>query len=165
MKDETIHNDQSVEGRIIRMNPGIWAAGVGALILLAAIGFVGGVLVGRAGTNNNLSAQGPSDSFQGPGDMQGDFPNGQRMGMLGGLTGEVTEVSSSKITVKEARTGGLVSFDITSETEVTDDGDDAAIGDVQVGDTVQIQGTDNTDDSVAGTITRNPSTPTRGQFQ
>lgn len=167
MKNDTKTNDEPVEIRQkTHITSGMWAAAASAAVLIFIVGFTGGIFVGRAGANNSSGAQQSGDSSQLPGGMQGVMPNGQRMGMFGGgITGEVTEVSSSTITLKEERTGGLITYDITSDTEVTDNGDDAVIGDVKVGDTVQVQGTDDTDDTAAGTITLNPSTPTRSQFQ
>lgn len=145
---------------------------VGAVAIAAVVfivGLSGGVFIGKAsGSTNSVAAR--DDDTQFPSGMQdGNFPGeaqGGGMGMLGGgNTGEVMAVSASSITVKDQRSGGLTTFDITSDTNVTDDGDSATIADVQVGDTVMAQGTDDEDDSAAGTITLNPSTPTRGQFQ
>lgn len=166
MTDENKNNDGQVQARKVRMTPGLWAGAAGVIVLVSVLAFAGGIFITRATSNNGSNTQRMGDTSHLPSDMQGAMPSGQRMGMFGGgITGEVIEISSSKITLKEERTGGLVTYEITSNTEVTDDGDDAAIDDIQAGDTVQIQGTDDTEDTAAGTIILNPTTPTRVQFQ
>ena len=174
----TKHVNQPVEGaepsepKKTYISPGVKAGIATFAVVIFIVGLGSGVLIGRAttGQSNGRPMQSGGDSQQFPGGGMQGGPSGQSsqrgMGMFGGgITGEVTEVSSSSIMLKEERTGGLITYQVTDDTEVTDDGDDAKISDVQVGDTVAVQGTDDEDDSAAGTITLNPSTPTRGQFQ
>lgn len=142
------------------------AAGIGVLLLVGgtAAGFFAGRVVdskqdgfSRDGDSNRLPSQNGQTA------MGSGMPGGMR-GMLGGLNGEVTAVSATSITLTDSRSGGSVTFGLNDDTEVTNnDGDDAAIGDVKVGDTVAVTGTTADDDLLAGSIVIDPTLPAMRQ--
>lgn len=113
-------------------------AAVVALVLGGAGGFFAGYQAG--GANDNAGQQGQQVGMNGgPNGMMG----GGQFGM-GGL-GEVTAISSDSVTIKDQRQGDETTYDITSDTEVTDDGESAAVSDIAVGDTVMIRSSDDSD--------------------
>jgi hypothetical protein len=88
--------------------------------------------------------------------MSGDMPGHM---MSRGTIGKVTSVSSGSITLTDNRSGGSVTFQLNSNTDVkSSSGDAAKISDIKVGDTVSVRGTYATDDTLASTIIINPST-------
>jgi len=130
----------------------IAASVVGALLVGSAGGFFAGYQIGSNNDNvNRNSSQADMNDF--PGGMMG----GGQFGM-GGF-GTVTAVSGDSITVKDQRQDEETTYTITSNTEVTDGGDKAAIGDIKVGDTVMVRTDDSSDSTnkTATSIQLNPS--------
>lgn len=100
----------------------------------------------------------------------GQFGNGvmgSDGGMRGGGTmGTVTAVTSDSIVVEDTRQNTTVTYAITSDTTVTDDGTTASVSDIAVGDTVLIRATSTSSSSssdgsattkTASSIVLNPS--------
>jgi hypothetical protein len=129
---------------------GIAAAGIGALLLL--VGTVAGFAASRV--LDHVDRDDRSGMFGSR--MSGDMPGHM---MSRGTIGKVTSVSSGSITLTDNRSGGSVTFQLNSNTDVkSSSGDAAKISDIKVGDTVSVRGTSATDDTLADTIIINPST-------
>jgi|GEM_PF-2440355 len=141
------------------------AVGAGMVLLFggAAAGFAVAKGGGDSGDRRaDRNGQFPSGMAQG--DSSGMGAGGMGGGMFGGGSrGEVTAVSATSISLKDERSGGVITFDVNDATTVTNDDTDAGIGDIKIGDTVRVQGTTADDDSLASSITINPSTGT-GRF-
>ena len=93
----------------------------------------------------------------------GGFGNGMmggRVGIRGGL-GTVTAVSASSISVKNDRTISTSTYNINSDTTVTNNGTASTIGAIKVGDTVIVQ-TSSSDTKKASRIIVNPTMPSGG---
>jgi hypothetical protein len=140
------------QGRRVLGVIGLVAAGAvaGALVVNGVGGFGGSntAAVQPAGvTQNGAGANGvaPGGGVQGglPGTGQGGVPGGQglqgRFGAQDGeqrLTGTLTAVSASKITVRT--TSGTASYQVVPQTEIVREGAVASAADLKVGDRVLV---------------------------
>ena len=127
-----------------------------SLIVLAVAGasFFGGMKYqesrepAQVGTAD-ASQDGQTLPTQPGGAMGGDMRGGM------GAMGEVTEISSSSISIEDIRSGSNSTYTITSSTEILDNGDTAKASDIKVGDSVMVIPSDS-DDTVAGQIMIDP---------
>ena len=136
-------------------NGGWIAAIIGALV----IGLFGGIIAGmQIGKSTSTNGQGGQSAQGGMG----------RMGQNRGTMGTVTSVSNSSITVKDTRQNESVTYTITSDTKVTNDGETAAVSDIAVGDTVMVRtgsSSSSNGSSSTKTATRIEINPTMGGEQ
>ena len=114
-----------------------WVIG---MVVAAAVAGVSGFIIGTQIDDNGRAMQ--NEPGQGFGQMEGA---GGRM--FDGMMGTVTEISSDSITIEQSA-GPMRSdssdtqektYALTSATTVTEDGDEATIDDIQVGDMVRIE--------------------------
>lgn len=124
-----------------------------AIVVSAGAGLFAGMQIGKAG--NGTAAQGMGSAA------------GQRggMGMMRGGFGTVTAVSESSITIESrmmrmrqddsGSEASTMTYKITSDTKVTNNGETAAIGDIKTGATVRVETSDSNSDT-ATTIELNP---------
>lgn len=122
-----------------------------AIVVSAGAGFFAGWQFGshsevRRGTNRQL---------------QGDVQRG-RFDMMRGGFGTVTEVSDSSITIhsqfparQSQNSQETITYTVSSSTKVTNNGADANISDIKVGDMVRVQA-DNSESKAATSIEMNP---------
>lgn len=150
-----------------RNRRGLGAKSAAALVAVGALA-VGGLAVTAAAADDATPSPPASDSATEPGAEPGDRPgrgpgghHGPGMGGPGGPAvhgelvvetedgvfatvlvqrGEVTAVSATSITVKSAD-GFSKTYAVGADSEIHVDGADAAIGDVEVGDTVGVRAT------------------------
>ncbi|HSX27950.1 MAG TPA: hypothetical protein VLF60_00690 [Candidatus Saccharimonadales bacterium] len=128
--------------------------GAAVIVVAVAVSFYGGMQLEKAEQHRKpIAAQQFDESAITPGGM---MRRGGRMGSSLRVVGQVTAVSSSSITVNDARRGGATTLSITSNTKVTNNGATAAVSDIKTGDTVMIQKTGTTS-TEASQITINPS--------
>lgn len=145
------------QGNGVGSNGGWWAAIVATLVVGVVGGLVAGIQIGKGSTSSTVAGNSAiGDSQQ----MGGGF------GMRGGTLGTVTAVSDASITVEDSRQSTTVTYTITDDTTVTDNGSTASVSDIAVGDTVMVQASSNSssssssDDSTTQTATSialNPS--------
>jgi hypothetical protein len=133
-----------------KKNPikGVIAAGV--VVVVAALGFFGGVQYQKGKNNTATATNGQMQTFGGGGNFGGQ--GGMRMGQFG----TVTTVSSTSISINSKRTGSVVTFAIDSSTTITKDSATVTTADIAVGDTVLVEA-GGTDSTTATSITVNPS--------
>lgn len=135
------------------------AVAVGVLLLLGgtAVGFMTGHSFDRDDRGGRFGFM-QSVPRNNEGFAVGERYGSMRGHMFGGTYGEVTNVSDSSITLTDERLGGSVTFKIDSNTDVNDEnGDNAKVSDIKVGDNVLVRGTSATDDTAADTIVINPN--------
>lgn len=124
------------------------AVGLGVLLLLvgAFTGFAASRMVGHGDFDDRMGMASQRHSHFA-------MPAHMRLGTYG----KVTSVSSTSLTLTDARTGGSVTFKIDSNTDVNDSkGDNAKVGDIKVGDNVSVRASSAQNDT-ADTIVINPA--------
>lgn len=144
--DENNESRPSTAGR----KPIIWVAGaLGLLALVALVVMSAMFLVGPKGMHDiGMDSDGMvRNGF----DSRGQDGRGMR-GMHAGQSGEVTKISSTSISVKDARSGGETTYAVSDKTTVRKDDADASLSDVKVGDTVRVQPTIATDDTLLSAV-------------
>ena len=134
-----------------------------AALIIAALGFVGGVAFQKhksegaeSGTTDmGILNSGGMNSQAGPSTRA--FGGFSRRGAFG----TVASVSATSISINDARAGTTNAYTITSATTVTNNGAAAKVADVKVGDTVLVRpSTTNTTEAMQ--ISVNPTMPTGG---
>ncbi|HEV2403742.1 MAG TPA: hypothetical protein VGS08_06105 [Candidatus Saccharimonadales bacterium] len=101
----------------------------GGVIILATACFIGGLLYQKHVGSNQVSNTSPSSSLSQTQKHQRHHNQ---------VTGTVTAVSSSSITIQLTRTAASRTYSISSSTTVTQNGQTAAVSSIQIGDTVRI---------------------------
>ncbi len=143
--------------RTITIGPATWFAAAGIALFIGIVGFVGGLQTGRltnAVARNTRNVIGMGGQYN----NVSSFPTASY-----GVSGPITAVSATSITVSDTRQGGSTTYAITSSTSVTNGGVTASVSDLKVGDTVRIRAsTSNTSD--ASLIELNPVTRGRGMI-
>lgn len=125
--------------------PVIW------LVIIVIVG-VACFLIGESyGKDHAVKSAGATASRRG--NLAGGFGGANR-----GLRafGSVTAISSSSITISNQRTGADSTYNITSSTQITDNGQSVTYSDIQIGDVVVITKASTTS-SNASAIDVNPS--------
>ena len=127
-----------------------WVGGiVGAFIIGTGSGVALGMQISKSSSQ-------PVEGMVPNGQMQQPSGGGNRRGR--GETGTVTTISSDSITIKSSRGEAEIKYTITDSTTVTDNGETASVGDIQVGDTVRVQtGTTDGETTTATNIEVNPT--------
>lgn len=122
---------------------------IAALILVSGISFYGGAIYQKnTASNDRTSAMAMDERTGGMSGQGGMGMMGQRMGGMG----TVTAVSDDSITVSlrsfgpggESGTTSTKTYSISSETEVSIDGESAKVSDIQKGDVVMVRTADRT---------------------
>ena len=126
--------------------PVIWLA---AVLVVGIACFLIGDSYGKSHAPKTLSTASSSASR--------NFPGGG-FGATRGLRafGSVSSVSSSSITINDQRTGSSAAYNITSSTQITDNGQSVSYTDIQTGDTVVITKASSSSNN-ASSIDVNPS--------
>lgn len=121
------------------------------IVVSAGAGLVAGMQIGKT-NSTDAQAQGAMSGVSG------------RMSEMRGGFGTVTAVSDSSITIEsrmgrmrqgDNTQGGAITYKITGDTKVTNNGESAAIGDLKTGDTVRVETSDDSSDT-ATAIELNP---------
>lgn len=152
------YDGESRPSQHTKVNNGGWWAALAATLV---VGVVGGLVIGiQIGKNDSSTTAATGGQF-------GNGVMGSDGGMRGGGTmGTVTAVTSDSIVVEDTRQNTTVTYAITSDTTVTDDGTTASVSDIAVGDTVLIRATSTSSSSssdgsattkTASSIVLNPS--------
>ncbi len=116
-----------------------------AMLAVAGAGFAGGVKYGESREPGAAETAVTDPSLRsGPG-MQDGTMGGGAMGMMG----EVAAVNSSSITVENTRSGSRSTYAITGSTEISDEGEDAEVSDIEVGDEVLVIPSSSDEDAAA----------------
>jgi hypothetical protein len=160
-KDGHTRSHTTREPKSLRLSGTTIGAAVVVAILLLLSGTAAGFIANRV-LDHGMRGDGGAWMMHGglrSGGFSTEEPNGgMRSHMARGTYGKVTNVSSSSITLTDERSGGSITFAINSNTDVNNSsGDNAKVSDIKVGDTVLVQGTSATDDTLADTIVINPS--------
>jgi len=129
---------QQVEAPRKRARP-IWLKPLVGFLLFAAVAgasFYGGMSYqkGRQPTVNSANDGQAGQSV--PGQQGAGY--GPMGGNAQGAMGKVTAISSSSISVEDARTSSATTYSITSSTTITDNGQSASTSDIAVGDSVLV---------------------------
>lgn len=132
---------------------GTWALPKAAVIigaiLLLAIGFVGGIFVGKA-TSGSSTPERQQGNYQ-QGGRTGMMPSGAPGGASGGTSGTITGVSGNTITIS-TRAGTTKTITVSSATtiKVLKAG---ALSDLAAGDAITVEGSTSNDTVDATSIT------------
>ncbi len=120
--------------------PLIIAIGVAVLFAGIAGGFMAGWAFGHINAGGHYAMHAAGNGLRGPLNQSG-MSGGvtHRKSFTNSVSGSVTAVSATSITVK-ATGGEVVTYAITSSTKVThNDGTAATVNDIKVGDTVHVR--------------------------
>jgi hypothetical protein len=140
----------------ITRKQGLFALGLLLIIVLT----VGSLHYVKSHQTSPHPGQFGRNAPDGSGDPSGRM-GGRNGAMRGGVFGQVTTVSATSITIKNARTGADNTLTISDSTIVTNNGQTATVSDVKTGDNVLVR-PDTTDTKQAAQITLNPQMPGRG---
>ncbi|MEI7690848.1 MAG: DUF5666 domain-containing protein [bacterium] len=129
---------------------------IAGMIIVIFSSFFGGMYYGKSNASQagDKTFQNSKNNFQrngnmptGPGRMQVDRP----------VIGEVTTISGKMITIN-SQNDGSKTVSMADNTNITNNGADATLGDIKVGDTLMVTGQVNTDGSVKAQMVRiNPT--------
>jgi len=133
-------------------------AGLLAVLIVTVLSFVGGMQYqkGKKTASTDQVASG-TPSGQGLGNFQGG-PGGGRMNIV---LGQVTAISSTSISVQDSRSNSTTTLDISSGTQVTNNGETASVSSIKVGDNVVVR-PDSSNSKQADQIILNPQVSSGG---
>jgi hypothetical protein len=123
--------------------------GSGALIIVGAVSFFGGIQVGESHTAAQDQNQQANNMHAGSG--FGTGTGGRRMGTIG----SVTAITDSSITILDERTNENTTYRITADTTITKNGTAVALSSITKNETVMIRVSGTR--LVASSITVDPS--------
>lgn len=141
------HHDSGSKkvARNLKVQPKILAMGAAA-VGIAIASFFGGVAYQKGHNSNSTAATGYGQLGASRSRFTGQRPT----------IGTVTAVSSTSISVQNARTNAVTTLAITSATQITDNGSTVTATDIQVGDSVLVRKS-TSNSQQAASIDVNPS--------
>lgn len=135
-------------------------AGLLVVVIVAALSFVGGMQYQKGKKTASVDqASSGAPSGQGFGNFPGSSGGGGRRMNI--VLGQVTAISSTSISVQDSRSNSTNTLDITSDTQVTDNGQAASLSSIKTGDNVVIR-PNSSNSKQADQIMLNPQMPSGG---
>jgi len=133
-------------------------AGLLVVLIVAVLSFLGGMQYQKgkkSATTDQTASGGPSSQ------NFGNFQGGTGGGRMNIVLGQVTAISSTSISIQDSRSNSTTTLDITSSTQVTDNGEAASVSSIKVGDNVVVR-PNSSNSKQADQIILNPQAPSGG---
>ena len=153
---QSVREQQKPTPKTPKVTKNMWLM-VGGVVILCALSFLAGAHFHEEKERQATTASNGS-GFR---TMGGLGNGGQNFGgrfRMRGVFGTVKSVSSTSITVHDARTDSDKTLTITTDTKVLSDGQTASVGDIKTGDDVMVR-TSSSNSSQVTQIILNPQMP------